>query len=257
MKKYEGFGIDYERYALIKLQNKLVRQYGIKSVLEIPAGGTKAIPSLYSLGFGLAGADVTLANGSKEALKYWDDLGVKDKVSLVKVDKLTKTSFKDNSFDLVWNYAFIPEAKDPQSLINEMARISKRYIATFSVNNLNPGFTIHKTVHKITKIPWTHGDRKLNSVFHLKKLFKQADLKIKEIGVVDCPPWPDSLGFRDVRIHRMGGKLDKSSFPQIVDYLDKGNLPFWMKLVYKIETLPLPLFLKTFYAHVFYLIGEK
>ncbi|MFQ9703507.1 MAG: hypothetical protein ACLR0U_17545 [Enterocloster clostridioformis] len=26
---------------------------------------------------------------------------------------------------------------------------------------------------------------------------------IVETGFVDCPVWPDSLGFRDVRLHRM------------------------------------------------------
>ena len=54
----EGKGLDYERFALNKLFAKLVRTRGIKSVLEIPAKGEKAMPSIYSLAFGQLGCDV-------------------------------------------------------------------------------------------------------------------------------------------------------------------------------------------------------
>ena len=48
----EGKGLDFERYALNKLFTKLANRYSIQTVLEIPAKGEKAMPSLYSLAFG-------------------------------------------------------------------------------------------------------------------------------------------------------------------------------------------------------------
>lgn len=51
----EVFGLDYERYALDQTLQDLVKKYGIRNALEIPAIGVKAMPSIYSIGLGLAG----------------------------------------------------------------------------------------------------------------------------------------------------------------------------------------------------------
>ena len=53
MKKIEieGSGVDYERYAMNLLFKKFVNDYKINSVLELPAKGEKAMPSIYSLHF--------------------------------------------------------------------------------------------------------------------------------------------------------------------------------------------------------------
>ena len=58
-------------------------------------------------------------------------------------------------------------------------------------------------VHRYTKIPWTHGDTAFNVPGRVKRFFAANSLRPVRVGVVDCPPWPDSLGFRDVRLHRM------------------------------------------------------
>ena len=58
----EGKGLDYERYALDKLFARLVREHDIQRVLEIPAKGEKAMPSICSLSFARLGCDVTLVN---------------------------------------------------------------------------------------------------------------------------------------------------------------------------------------------------
>ena len=43
MIEIEGKGLDYERFAMNKLFKRFVRDYGIRTVLEIPAKGEKAI----------------------------------------------------------------------------------------------------------------------------------------------------------------------------------------------------------------------
>ena len=65
----ETFGVDYERYALGKLLKRLVKRYGIKKVLEIPSSGVKAMPSIYSLAFGLAATtSLVIGMGIQEAV---------------------------------------------------------------------------------------------------------------------------------------------------------------------------------------------
>lgn len=65
----EPYGVEYERFALQKLFIDLACKYKIEHVAEIPAIGAKAMPSLYSLGWALAGCHVTLINGDPEIKK--------------------------------------------------------------------------------------------------------------------------------------------------------------------------------------------
>lgn len=254
----ETFGVTYERYALLMAQKKLVKKYKIHSVLEIPAHGVKAAPSLYSLGFALAKCLVTLVNPDKNSSKIWQELGLEKTTKTKRIKDLTKTNFPDNSFDLVWNFIYLPLAENPEILIEEMKRISKKYVLIVSVNALNPGFTIHRTLHKVLKIPWTHGNIKFNSILRTKKFLKTQGLKLREIGLLGTPPWPDSLGFRDVKLHRSG--IDKKKLKwkvPITEYIKTNNYPTWIKSIYFWERLPVPFFLKVFYSHLFYILGEK
>ena len=258
MVEVECFGVDYERYALGKLFKRFTRKYDIKNVLENPAAGVKAAPSIYSIGFGLAGCDVTLINGNESAKNVWKLLGLKDKVHFVKCHDIEHTSIESDSFDFVWNFATFPTADNPQELLREMKRVSKKYVAMLSVNRYNIGFPIHRTVHKYKNIPWTHGDIRFNSPQKVEQFFAANNLGIIEKGVVDCPPWPDSPGFRDVRLHRMNTDLTKIEWhSNIVDYIQDRKYPKWIKVIYCFESIPVPRTLKLLYSHLFYVLGEK
>jgi len=254
----EVFGVNYERFSLGRYIKTFARKNNIKTVCELPALGTKAAPSLYSIDFALAGAKVVLVNGVKASLKFYRELGVEGNVEIIKTEDISKTFFDVGSFDFVWNFAFIPTYEDKAALIKEMIRISKRYVAVFSVNAKNVGFPLHCFAHRITKIPWTHGDTNFNRPAYLKNFLKEQGLKHVKIGVVDCPVWPDSIGFRDIRLHKSGITFDNVNWQiPYISYLKTNNFPMWLKYVYFIEKLPLPLFIKHIYAHIFYVIGEK
>lgn len=258
MKEAEGLGVTYERYAIGKLLEKIVSKYKVKKVLEIPAGGAKAMPSIYSLGFGLAGCDVYLVNPSEKARKIWDELRLSGSVHFIKCENIENTDFEDNSFDLVWNCITFPIYKNPRALLKEMIRVSNNYVLTISVNAHNVGFPWHRFLHKIKHIPWTHGDIYFNLSRKMKCFFKKGGLKIVKIGVVDTPPWPDSLGFRDLRLHKMNVDLNQIDWhPDIVDHIKQGNYPNWIKAIYCLERFPLPTILKLPYSHLFYVLGEK
>ena len=72
----ETFQLDYERYSISNNLKELVKEFNIKSVLEAPAPGLKAMPSIYSLGFGEAGCEITLVNCHEKSKKVWKDFGI-------------------------------------------------------------------------------------------------------------------------------------------------------------------------------------
>ena len=69
---------------------------------------------------------------------------------------------------------------------------------------------------------------------------------------------PSSLGFRDIRLHRMNVDIDKIDWhPTIVDYIKQRNYPIWIKAIWAFEKLPVPMIVKLPYSHLFYVLGNK
>ncbi|KPK69443.1 hypothetical protein AMJ87_10510, partial [candidate division WOR_3 bacterium SM23_60] len=91
-KEVEAWGVTYERYALAKKLAQLTSRYALQTVAEMPAHGAKAMPSIYSIGFGLAGAEVTLINGIDTYGQCWKQLGLDRKVTFETVESLYNTS---------------------------------------------------------------------------------------------------------------------------------------------------------------------
>lgn len=256
-KETEVFGVIYERYSVGKKLDKLAEKYRIKSVLEMPAHGAKAMPSIYSLGFANRAKEICLVNGNETYESEWKKVGASNKLKWAEEKDILNTSFQDKSFDFVWNFAYIPTCKKPDDFICEMKRISKKYVAIFSVNSGNIGFPIHRMVHKKTGIPWTHGDIRYNNRKFIQKKLIEHGMKVIETGFVDCPVWPDSLGFRDVRLHRMNMDFNKMEWETAyTQMLANNTFPMWIKLVYVIERMPLPKFLKSVYSHINYTIAQ-
>ena len=95
------------------------------------------------------------------------------------------------------------------------------------------------------------------SLVDTSSVFRDAGLKIVERGVVDTPPYPDSLGFRDMKLHRMNVDLNKIDWDsRTLDWMISGQYPPKLKFLYFFEWLPLPFLIKLFYAHLFYVLAE-
>jgi len=251
----EVFGVSYERYALQKLFARLKKKLNLQSILELPASGAKAMPSLYSLGAALAGCDVTLVDADAEGLAIWDKLGLDKKLITIDNSQLD-LALKDGSrWDLCWNFMVIPTSEDPAKLLQRMASCSSNYLMLMNVNRFNVGFNMHRTVHRLWEIPWTHGDIRFFSPFITRRFLKELGYKPYSWGVVDSPPWPDSPGFRDLRLHRLGDTPKKWISPY-ADYVINDQFPSWMKWVYMGERLPIPAWMKLPYSHLYYTIAQ-
>ena len=200
----EVFGVSYERYALQHLFKRLAQTLQLESVLEIPASCAKAMPSLYSLGFGLAGCEVSLVDADIQGLEVWSQLQLTPKLKNYAWNQVNDAIENGLTWDLTWNFMVLPSHENPEALINLMKRGSRKWVLLLHVNRFNIGFNMHRTVHRLWKIPWTHGEVKFFSPFKTAQFLRSAGLKKIRWGVVDCPPWPDSPGFRDLRLHRLG-----------------------------------------------------
>jgi hypothetical protein len=247
----EVFGVTYERYALQALFARLTAKLNLKSVLEWPVSGAKAMPGIYSLGFALAGCQVTLVDADETAIAIWRNLRLDDRLTLLSQDQILREIETGRRWNLCWNFAVLPGADDPTALIKKMASATDGWLLSVNVNRFNVGFAMHRSVHRFWKIPWSHGDITYFSPFQTCRLFRGQNYRQIHWGVVDCPPWPDSPGFRDLRLHRQAAQERGWASPY-VDYLQSGDFPGWIPYVYFIERLPLPKVCKLPYSHLYY-----
>ena len=254
----EGFGVSYDRQVMYFHQQILVQQLGLKTILEMPSFGAKAASSLYSLGFAKSGCSVTITDLDEKMRKYWEELGLEKRLAVKEIVDYAKTSFADNQFDLAWNFVTFTGLPDKDAYMQEMIRISKRYVMLISCNNIQLGYPLHRAIHSLYNFPWNHGDTYYNYMGNVKRLMLKNGLKISEYGTIDSPPWPDLVGFRDVRLHKKGiSKVEYDWIVPIVNCIKTDKFPFWMNLL---RTYDIPLrkgYWKLPFSHLFYVIGEK
>jgi len=254
----EGFGVSYDRHMMFFQQQILTKELDLKNVLEMPSYGAKAASSLYSLGFAKAGCHVTITDLDEKMLPYWQELGLKDQLTHTPVNDYSQTNFSDGQFDLTWNFVTFTHAENKDAYIQEMMRISKKYVMLISCNNFQLGYPLHKIIHFLYKFPWNHGETHFNYMGNVKNLLTRNGLSIHEYGTIDSPPWPDPVGFRDVRLHKKA--ISKGVYDwrvPVVDYIKNNRFPMWMNLLRSYDITLRKGYWKLPFSHLFYVIGEK
>ena len=257
-KEVEVFGVTYDRYVLLQLHKIMTRELALKHVVEMPSHGAKAAGSLYSIGFGLTGCRVTLVNAEMEMMYGWEELGILDMVDTVAEERVYQTGFADGQFDLAWNFVTWTELEDPPGYLQEMKRITNRYVFLVTCNNFQPGYPWHRFLHLIYDFPWTHGQVKYNHITKVRRIFRDAGLRVIEYGAIDTPGWPDPSGPRDVRLHRIYSEPKEKPVwnVPIIQYAKTDQFPAWMKFLgrwdmkFRKGVFKLPL------SHLFYVLGK-
>jgi len=260
----EVFGVTYDRYVLFQIHNILTRELGLKKIVDMPSHGAKAAGSLYSIGFAHAGCHVTLVNPEMEMMTGWEMLGLQNRVSTINGIDESRTGLPDNSYDLAFNFVTWTELADPLRYLQEMKRISSKYVLLVTCNNFQPGYPWHRFLHWMFGFPWTHGKVQYNHIATVKKLFKTSGLDVIEYGAIDTPGWPDPSGPRDVRLHRRFGSKNEEP-PKIrpqwevpfLEYVRTGNYPGWMKLLGRWDMMFRKGVFKLPMSHLFYVLGRK
>ena len=273
----EGKGTAYERFALNKFLEKLVKRFPIKTVLELPADGIMGLPGLKSFILASQGCEVTLANPSDKALAemkmLWDSLG--RQAQFVQAG-FEKTDFADQSFDLVWNFCVFERFKKPELVVAEMCRLAKKYVLIEIQNVFNVGTFLHKSWHSFKREAWDHGEIAKMNWKTPAAMLKQNGFKIKEVGGTDLPPWPDI----NMKFTLKEEKADLSDYCEEFRLLRPGvktreieeiakiwreksypsTYPAWMNILkwwYYLVEIPAPQWFKILVSHHPYVIGER
>lgn len=271
----EGLGLVYERFVLNDLLLALRKELGIETVLEAPLYGMAGVSGINSVGLARAGARVTLVDDHAGRLagveRIWGELGLE--AEPVCHPDWERLPFADGSFDLAWNWAALWHLSDgspagrlrPEGLLRELARVSRRAVLVAMPNRLQVGYLLRKYVLERDFVRYV--DETWADINRVRRVLAGAGLRIVRHGVIDVPPWPDTvmpasevLKRLGIRSKKLEGRFDADAWqwstmayylgeqPDLYErvmryaWLDRARLPWWMKAVW---------------AHHRYVVGVK
>ncbi len=264
----EGLGTVYERFMLNRLFERLVGPCSIRKVLEVPIYGTTGLTGINSVHFAASGCKVTLVDPQKEnveeAARIWKLLPYDGSCDILCHSDLSHLPFADASFDLTWNFAALWHVAKPARLLAEMARVTSNLALIILPNRFQLGYPLRK--YFLDRKFFNSVDERWADTALVRSTLAPLGLRLRDKGVVDVPPWPDTclpvgrilekLGIKRASLRR---GLERSWRWDIVRYYtgEDRTLKDRVGRFSFIETLPIPWQLKTPLAHHKYLLFSK
>ncbi|MFZ1402377.1 MAG: methyltransferase domain-containing protein [Anaerolineae bacterium] len=264
----EGLGLVYERFVLNDFLADLRERYGIQTVLEAPLYGMAGVSGINSVGLAQAGCQVTLVDDNAERLagvkRIWGELNLPMTPVLIRGGGgWGALPFADRSFDLAWCWAALWYLPDAAGLLAELARVSRRVVFVAMPNNLQVGYWMRKLL--IDRDFFRTVDERWVNIGLIKDTLRSQDVRLVEQGVLDVPPWPDTVMPANEVLKRLGirsRKLesqftgDNWTWSTMAYYL--GQQPDLYDRVIKyawLDHAPLPWQIKAIWAHHRYVVG--
>ena len=265
-----GLGTTYERWALGHVLQRIQQVYHIQSALEGPGDGMTGIAGINSIVLGRHGIHVILhlvdASQAAYAERVWKIHAPQASFEIITDPNI---HFPDRSYDLVWNFNVLPRASDPEMLLAEMARISRRYVFFCVPNAGNYSFWLHRLHHRVAKQPWDHGDVTWMQPTPWLESLKNKNLRLCEAFYLDCPWWPDIVNPAQMLVDffpflkRAPQKAKPENRmkwePETLPYYDPDRYPEIHQKMQRLaffENSRLPL-LKRLFGHHFGILAEK
>ena len=261
----EGLGLVYERFVLNDFLAALRLRFDIQAVLEAPLYGMAGVSGINSVGLAQAGCQVTLVDDQPTRLagvkRIWGELGLP--MTPIVLDNWGALPFADRSFDLAWCWAALWYLPDASQLLRELARVSRRVVFVAMPNNLQVGYWMRKLV--LDRDFFRSVDERWVNSGLVKRTLAAAGVRLVEQGVLDVPPWPDTVMPANEVLKRLGirsSKLesqftgDNWSWSTMAYYL--GQQPDLYDRVIKyawLDHAPLPWQIKAIWAHHRYVVG--
>jgi len=171
--------------------------------------------------------------------------------------------FADRSFDLTWQWAGLWYIADPAGLLRELARTSRKLVFVAMPNNLQVGYWMRKLV--LDREFFAAHDETWTDIGRIRRILEAEGVKIIEEGVLDTPPWPDTVMPANEVLKRLGvhNKTLEAQFTgdgwrwsTMAYYLNQE--PDLRERVMKyawLDHAPLPWQFKAIWAHHRYLLG--
>jgi SAM-dependent methyltransferase len=263
----EGLGLVYERLVLNDYLDHLLREHHVETVLEAPLFGMAGVSGINSVHLAKQGCDVTLVDVNADRLlgieRIWGELGLPCRFVLQ--EDLAHLPFDDDTFDLAWEWAGLWYLPDASALVSELARVCRHLVFLAMPNRLQPGYWLRKLM--VDKGFFKTVDERWANMALIKRTIKQRGVRILEEGVLDVPPWPDTvmpaaelLRRLRIRSERLEGRFSGDDWQwSTMDYY-KGKRPELRDIVDRysfLERMPLPWRLKVIWAHHRYVLGSK
>lgn len=261
----EGLGVVYERFILNDYLLELAQKHNIKTVLEAPLYGMAGVSGINSYILAQSGRQVTLIDDNLERLegvkRIWAEL--KTPANFIHHLDYARLPFDDNTFDFAWEWAGLWYLPNAEALLKELVRVSKKLVFVAMPNNLQVGYLMRK--YLIDRDFFNTVDEQWVNMRKIKKTLKAANVKFIDEGVLDVPPWPDTVMPAAEVLKRLGIKSKKLNsqftgegwtWSTMAYYL--GEQPDLYDRVIKyawLDHAPLPWQLKTIWAHHRYVLG--
>ncbi len=220
----EGIGTTYERFILHRYFEKLIRDFSVGSVLEVPSFGMTGVSGINSLWWSHQGITPVVLDNHAERIekskKVWASIPLP--VDFKKVDNFEILPFDDRQFDLSWNFASLWFVKDIPKFVDELCRVTQKVIFICVPNANGVGYRLRTAFNK-EKIPDFYLDHILPKKF--VPYFEGHGWKKKSEGYLDIPPWPDIAMKKEDMLSKVGlGFLLKK-------HKQAGDSPFEKKCI--------------------------
>ncbi len=255
----EGLGLVYERFVLNDFLDDLRRRYAVQTVLEAPIYGMAGVSGINSAPLAQAGCEVTLVDDTPDRAEHvrriWSEMGLTPTLTVIPPGDWASLPLPDRSFDLTWNWAALWYLPDAAALLRELVRLSRRLVFVAMPNNLQVGYWMRKLVLDRAFFPTV--DERWVNIERVRKTLEQAGVRIIATGVLDVPPWPDTvmpanevlkrLGIRSRKLEQqftgegwtwstmayyLGQQPDLRARVLKYAWLDHAHLPWQMKAVW-------------------------
>ena len=264
----EGLGLVYERFILNDFLENLRQRYHLQTVLEAPLYGMAGVSGINSVPLARAGCAVTLVDDTPDRAQHigriWKELGLAPNLSTISPDQWSALPLPDRGFDLTWNWAALWYLPDAAGLLRELVRLSRNLVFIAMPNNLQVGYWLRKLVLDRDFFPTV--DERWVNIGRVRRLLQEEGVRIVATGVLDVPPWPDTVMPANEVLKRLGirnRKLEQQftgegwTWSTMAYYL--GAQPDLRERVLKYAWLDharLPWQLKAVWAHHRWVLGE-
>ena len=266
----EGLGLVYERFVLNDFLANLRARHGLHNVLEAPLYGMAGVSGINSVALAQQGVDITLVDDEAERLqgvqRIWrEDLQLPMRPVLIAPHSWGRLPFHDRSFDLTWEWAGLWYIQDPGGLLHELVRTSRNLVLVAMPDHLQAGYWLRKWL--IDRPFFREHDGSWTDLRRIQRILEQAGLEIIEEGVLDVPPWPDTVMPAGEVLQRLG-----MGHPALTNRF-RGDNWRWSTMAYYmghepslharvmpyawLDHAPIPWQAKAIWAHHRYLLGSR
>jgi SAM-dependent methyltransferase len=262
----EGLGLVYERFVLNDFLLDLKGQYGFQTVLEAPLYGMAGVSGINSVWLARVKCPITLVDDNAERLagveRIWGELTLPARCVLAQ--DWARLPFDDHSFDFVWNWAAIWHLANPAALLREMVRVAKDLVFVAVPNPVQVGYQFRKYVAEPEFVKEI--DERWTSIALIRRTLEEMGVAILDQGVLDVPPWPDTvmpaselLGRLGIRSKKLQNRFQGEGWRWSTMAYYLGRQPDLYDRVKKymwLERLGLPWQLKQVWAHHRWVLGR-